>query len=49
MWPSRGSDSIAPMDAQKEIIRKWQDWFAREGLTFDYKPRQNPTPDQWAW
>jgi hypothetical protein len=48
-WPSRGSDYIAPVDAQKEIIKQWKDWFAREGRTFFYKPFQNPTPDQWAW
>jgi len=48
-WPSRGSDYVAPVDAQKEIIKQWKDWFAREGQTFVYKPFQNPTPDQWAW
>lgn len=48
MWPSRGSEYIAPKDAQEQIINKWRRWFARKG-SFKYKPLQNPTPDKWLW
>lgn len=49
MWPSRGSEYIAPKDAQKEIIDKWKDWFAKEGDSFDYKPMHDPKPEEWLW
>lgn len=49
MWPSRGSEYIAPVDAQKEIIAKWKRWFAAQGASFEYKPLQNPKPEQWLW
>jgi len=49
MWPSRGSEYIAPEDAQNEIIKKWKDWFEKDGLSFDYRPLHNPKPEDWAW
>jgi hypothetical protein len=49
MWPSRGSEYIAPEDAQKVIIEKWRDWFAKEGDSFDYKPLHDPKPEDWLW
>jgi hypothetical protein len=49
MWPSRGSEYIAPEDTQKEIIDKWKDWFAKDGDSFDYKPMHNPKPEEWLW
>lgn len=49
MWPSRGSEYIAPEDAQKEIIDKWKGWFAKDGTSFDYKPLQDPKPEEWLW
>lgn len=49
MWPSRGSEYIAPEDAQITIISKWKDWFAKEGAEFDYKPMRNPKPEDWLW
>lgn len=49
MWPSRSSEYIAPGDAQISIIRKWKDWFAKEGTEFDYKPMRNPKPEDWLW
>jgi len=49
MWPSRGSEYIAPADAQKEIIDKWKEWFSKEGATFDYTPMHNPKPQEWLW
>lgn len=49
MWPSRGSEYIAPEDAQKEIIAEWKRWFAVDGASFDYKPLRHPKPEQWLW
>jgi hypothetical protein len=49
MWPSRGSEYIAPEDAQKEIIDKWKGWFAKDGSSFDYKPLHDPKPEAWLW
>lgn len=49
LWPSRGSEYIAPEDAQISIISQWKVWFAREGAEFDYKPLQNPKPEDWLW
>jgi hypothetical protein len=49
MWPSRSSEYIAPEDAQTSIISKWKEWFAKEGAEFDYKPMQNPKPEDWLW
>ena len=49
MWPSRGSEYIAPEDTQKEIIDQWRDWFAKEGNSFDYKPMHDPKAEDWLW
>jgi hypothetical protein len=27
MWPSRGTEYVAPQDAQNQIIAKWRNWF----------------------
>lgn len=47
VWPSRGRDYFAPLDAQKTIIRAWQQWYAREGSRYDYKPLVKAQPSQW--
>jgi len=47
VWPSRGQFFIAPVDAQQKIIEAWQQWYAKEGKDFDYKPLMNPQPSQW--
>jgi hypothetical protein len=49
IWPSRASEYIAPEDAQISIIQQWKNWFANEGADFDYKPMQNPKPEDWLW
>jgi len=49
MWPSRGTEYVAPQDAQNEIILKWRDWFKDQGASFDYKPLLNPKPEEWLW
>jgi hypothetical protein len=49
MWPSRGSEYIAPLDAQEEIISQWREWAAREGKTFHYVPLLEPKPEDWLW
>lgn len=49
MWPSRGTEYIAPEDAQREIISKWRNWFATYGTSFHYEPLHNPKPWQWLW
>jgi hypothetical protein len=49
MWPSRGSEYIAPEDAQVRIIMKWKDWYKEEGTSFNYKAMQNPKPEDWLW
>jgi hypothetical protein len=35
-WMSRDSDWVAPKDAQVAIIKKWQEWYARNGHTYAY-------------
>lgn len=45
VWPERGSEYIAPEDAQNEIISKWRNWFAKQGASFDYKPLHDPKPE----
>jgi hypothetical protein len=35
-WMSRDSDRVAPKDAQVAIIKKWQEWYARNGHTYNY-------------
>lgn len=47
VWPSRGRDYFAPLDAQKTIIRAWQQWYAREGSRYDYKPLVKAQSWQW--
>jgi hypothetical protein len=47
MWPSRGTEYVAPQDAQNEIIAKWRDWFKGQGASFEYKPLLNPKPEEW--
>jgi hypothetical protein len=49
MWPSRGSEYIAPPDAQREIIRQWKGWLASEGKAFHYTPLKDPKPEAWLW
>lgn len=49
MWPSRGSEYIAPLDAQEEIISQWREWIARKGKTFRYVPLHEPKPEAWLW
>jgi hypothetical protein len=49
MWPSRGTEYIAPRSVQEQIIKEWKDWYKSEGESFDYKPMQNPKPEQWLW
>ena len=49
MWPARGTEYIAPQDAQAAIIQQWKNWFAREGAEFHYQPMENPSPEDWLW
>jgi hypothetical protein len=44
---SMAADSvyIAPPDAQADIIKKWIDWYAKEGATFNYSPAEQV--DDW--
>ncbi len=37
VWPSRGSIYIAPKDVQEKVIRKWKDWYKKEGKTYNYR------------
>lgn len=46
-WPSRGRTYTAPLDAQRSIISAWQQWYAKEGKDFNYKPLVNP--EAWQW
>lgn len=48
-WMSRNRWYIAPLDAQNEIIAQWRRWYAADGKQFDYKPLQNPSPENWIW
>ncbi|MEP7355478.1 MAG: hypothetical protein ABI824_19790 [Acidobacteriota bacterium] len=47
MWPSRGSDYIAPADVQTKIIDQWRKWFAKEGASFVYRPLAGPGQQNW--
>ena len=49
MWPSRGTEYVAPSDAQKQIIEQWKNWFRDQGASFDYQPLHNPKPEEWLW
>jgi len=35
-WMSRDRVWVAPVDAQAIIIKKWQEWFEKNGKTFTY-------------
>lgn len=47
VWPSRDQYYVAPIDAQKQIIKAWKHWYIKKGKTFNYKPLVNPMPSQW--
>lgn len=49
MWPSRGSEYIAPPDAQQDVIDQWRQWLVREGETHQYAPLKDPKPEAWLW
>ena len=49
MRPSRGSEYIAPQDAQEDIIDQWERWLAREGKPYQYVPLKDPKPEAWLW
>ncbi len=40
-WESRGSIFIAPVDAQRRIIRKWIGWYRKYGAEYQYTPAEN--------
>lgn len=48
-WMSRGRTYVAPVDAQKNIIDQWEDWYTKFGSTFMYKPLHEPAPEDWLW
>jgi hypothetical protein len=49
LWPSRGSEYIAPKDAQEDIINQWKKWLSRRGRTDQYVPLKEPKPEDWLW
>jgi len=51
VWMSRDTDFVAPVDAQKAIIKEWRRFQVKEGAGFTYK---QPRPaaecmDDWFW
>jgi hypothetical protein len=40
-WVSRDFVFISSTGAQKEVISKWQDWYARKAATFEYSQCEN--------
>ncbi|MGD0599484.1 MAG: hypothetical protein ABR988_06660 [Terriglobales bacterium] len=40
-WMSRNSVWVAPRDAQVAIIKKWREWFAKNGQHFNYVNDRN--------
>lgn len=48
-WMSRGRTYVAPVDAQRNIIAQWKNWYAKYGETFPYKPLHDPAPEEWLW
>jgi hypothetical protein len=49
LWSSYCSHYIAPLDTQKAIIKKWKEWYEKEGKFADLKPLVNPKPQDWSW
>ena len=45
VWMSRDSLAIAPTDAQRAIIKKWIEWYAKNSSTFNYNSAG--TVDDW--
>ncbi len=39
-WMSRNSYFIAPVDAQKAIIKKWKEWYRKNANTWQYNTNQ---------
>jgi hypothetical protein len=44
LWITHLCEYIAPLDAQKEIIKAWKDWYKTEGKSSSFKPL-----DEGAW
>jgi hypothetical protein len=40
-WMSRDRVWLAPLDAQSAIIKKWREWFEKNGQTFTYVNDRN--------
>ncbi len=40
-WESRGSIFVAPVDAQRQIIGKWIEWYQKNGAEYHYSPAKN--------
>lgn|GEM_PF-2932708 len=51
VWMSRNADYLAPVDAQKEIIKAWRRFQATQGASFTYKPSRpaKDCMDDWFW
>jgi hypothetical protein len=49
LWPSHGVDYVAPADAQRAIIEQWKNRYRTAGTTYQFRPLDNPAPEQWNW
>ena len=49
IWPSRGTEYVAPVDVQKKIIAQWKEWYRINGSKYRYKPLIDPKPEDWLW
>jgi hypothetical protein len=50
LWPSRYRVYLAPVDAQEEIIRQWNQWYATEGKTYRFvSPSESPEKRLLLW
>jgi hypothetical protein len=36
-WPSRGVYYIAPIEVQEAVILQWNEWFEKEGASYNYR------------
>lgn len=49
VWPSRGSQYIAPQDAQIKIIAQWKGWYKNLAPDYQFKPYRDLQPWVFGW
>ena len=51
VWMSRDAECVAPIDAQRKIVKHWQQWQAAHAETFQPAHSGNPADfmEEWYW